>query len=163
MGYETTPIEDQYDNSTGSTKTLSINSDANAEILFKWFSDNTNVEWGLGLFINDAGGKFNSVSTSSRLDQDYSLSSSDDHRTEEGFWGLRLVHNHPQGTRIPSGIPGLTDTDGGSDMNFVRSVVSKYEKGGVFEGKPVPSFELYIPTVGEYIPYNINSTAADFK
>jgi hypothetical protein len=91
------------------------------------------------------------------------LSLSEGHRAEKGFWALRLVHNHPQGTRIPSGIPGLTETTYGSDMNFVRSVVSKYEKGGVFEGKPVPSFELYISNGGEYIHYNKNSTAADFK
>jgi len=92
-----------------------------------------------------------------------------DYAKEKGFWATRLDHSHPGGTRIPSGVPGLTDTTGGSDMQFLRNVVSQYGTGSTFDGKTAPSFNLYIPVgrrkkdASKYVPYNINSIATNFK
>ena len=139
-----------------------VRGDENGTKLFEFFADNTNVEWGQaktgiegdkGLnFLTTGHIEYTEPGMRALINGQLSGGSKD------GYTIRELIHNHPSGTAVPSGIPGLTGDKG--DVPFAKAVTEWYE-GKYPNRNSSPTYKIYVTGKG-YIEFSKDSKKEDY-
>lgn len=135
-----------------------IRGDKNGTKLFEFLADNTNVEWSQAK-TGVEGDKGLDFLTTGHIDYaEPGMSGLINKQLSGGYTIRELNHNHPNGTAIPSGIPGLTGKSG--DVLFAKAVTEWYKKAYPNRSGS-PTYNIYIK--GKiYTPYSKNSKRQDY-
>ena len=127
---------------------ITIRGDENAYKIFKLFADVTGVERTL-VQTGISGDKgLNFICTSLEEDTNSATPNLYNNMLLFGYTLRSQIHNHPQGTELPSGIPGRTmPQTGGGDIKVAQQITE-------YSGQ-TPSFYIYIKGKGliRYTPY----------
>ena len=127
---------------------ITIRGDENAYKIFKSFADVTGVERTL-VQTGISGDKgLNFICTSLEEDTNSATPNLYNNMLLFGYTLRSQIHNHPQGTELPSGIPGRTmPKTGGGDIKVAQQITK-------YSGQ-TPSFYIYIKGKGliRYTPY----------
>ena len=128
-----------------------VRGDSAAESLFKFFADNTTVEWSWLSMGKKGESGFNVMSSSHNNNRDEAMSYLIRNRFQYGYFLRIHTHSHPNSIPYPS---GLTNKRG--DIGFSRwlSSINHYNN--------TPAFRIYIKGSKKYIYYGPNSIVSDF-
>ena len=127
---------------------ITIRGDENAYKVFKLFADITGVEWTLVQTGMSGDKGLNFICTSLEESTNSATSNLYNNMLLFGYTLRSQIHNHPQGTELPSGIPGRTmPKTGGGDIKVAQQITE-------YSGQ-TPSFYIYIKGKGliRYTPY----------
>ena len=127
-----------------------IRGDARGTELYEFLSDNTTVEWSLSQFGIKGNKGLNFLITSHEKDEEGGITDLISKQLRYGYYLRNTSHSHPGKLRYPSGLEYRD-----KDIGF-----AKYVEG--FFGKNITT-SIYIPLSGQYIPFNSDSEAEDFK
>ena len=125
------------------------NNSSDAGKLFKFLSDNSNVEWGMEEYSTEGGMQY-LIRTSHNENRI--------NRTNEGFNDLDLVlsiHSHPKGPAKASGPynGGYVRVDEEGDWGGVHHTYQKFNEAGI-NPKKWPKFYIYNVPTKEKIQYS---------
>ena len=127
---------------------ITVRGDENAYKVFKLFADITGVEWTLVQTGMNGDKGLNFICTSLEEDTNSATPNLYSKMLLYGYTLRSQIHNHPQGTELPSGIPGKTmPPTGGGDIRVAQQITE-------YSGQ-APSFYIYIKGKGliQYTPY----------
>ena len=137
---------------------LKVRGDENGTKLFEFFADNTSVEWNQAKTGVEGNKGLNFLTTGHIEYTEPGIAALINGQLSGGYTIRELNHNHPSGTAVPSGIPGLTGTSG--DVPFAKTVMEWYEKAYP-DRSSSPTYNIYVTGKG-YIPYSKDSKKEDY-
>ena len=135
-----------------------VRGDENGTKLFEFFADNTNAEWSQAKTGIEGDKGLNFLTTGHIEYTEPGMSALINGQLAGGYTLREFNHNHPGGTAVPSGIPGLTGKTG--DVSFAKSVTEWYGKAYPNRSGS-PTYNIYI-TGKPYIPYSKDSKKEDY-
>jgi RHS repeat-associated protein len=135
-----------------------VRGDDNGTQLFEFFADNTSVEWSQAKTGIEGDKGLNFLTTGHIEYTEPGIAALINGQLSGGYTIRELNHNHPGGTAVPSGIPGLTGSSG--DVSFAKAVTEWYKKAYPNRSSS-PTYNIYITGKG-YIPYSKDSKKEDY-
>jgi RHS repeat-associated protein len=135
-----------------------VRGDENGTKLFEFFSDNTTVEWSQAKTGIQGDKGLNFLTTGHIEYTEPGMSALINGQLYGGYTLREFNHNHPGGTTVPSGIPGLTGNNG--DVSFAKAVTEWYEKAYPNRSGS-PTYNIYVKDK-PYIPYSKDSKKSDY-
>ncbi|MGE0930844.1 JAB-like toxin 1 domain-containing protein [Peijinzhouia sedimentorum] len=135
-----------------------VRGDDNGTQLFEFFADNTSVEWSQAKTGIEGDKGLNFLTTGHIEYTESGIAVLINGQLSGGYTIRELNHNHPGGTAVPSGIPGLTGSSG--DVSFAKAVTEWYKKAYPNRSSS-PTYNIYITGKG-YIPYSKDSKKEDY-
>ena len=135
-----------------------VRGDNNGTQLFEFFADNTSVEWSQAKTGIEGDKGLNFLTTGHIEYTEPGIAALINGQLSGGYTIRELNHNHPGGTAVPSGIPGLTGSSG--DVSFAKTVTEWYKKAYPNRSSS-PTYNIYITGKG-YIPYSKDSKKEDY-
>ncbi|MCH6202198.1 hypothetical protein MMU07_21655, partial [Aquiflexum sp. LQ15W] len=136
-----------------------VRGDDNGTQLFEFLADNTSVEWSQAKTGIEGDKGLNFLTTGHVEYTEPGIAALINGQLSEGYTIRELNHNHPGGTAIPSGLPGLTGSLGG-DVPFAKAVTEWY-KIAYPNRSNSPTYKIYVTGKG-YIPYSKDSKKEDY-
>ncbi|MCL1942378.1 MAG: hypothetical protein FWF54_02355 [Candidatus Azobacteroides sp.] len=133
----------------------------NADALFTFMANNTNVEFSLGIFGKEKGGETsNFITTTHQGTTEGGMRDVYMKQFMAGNVMMENMHNHPAiyDAPYPSGLPDISSGRTG-DVPFAKSVVDNTKRISAI----TPIFWIYDPKTGQKIPYGPNSVKSDFS
>ncbi|MFN3801746.1 JAB-like toxin 1 domain-containing protein [Belliella pelovolcani] len=135
-----------------------VRGDDNGTQLFEFFADNTSVEWSQAKTGIEGDKGLNFLTIGHIEYTEPGIAALINGQLSGGYTIRELNHNHPGGTAVPSGIPGLTGSSG--DVSFAKTVTEWYKKAYPNRSNS-PTYNIYVTGKG-YIPYSKDSKKEDY-
>mgnify|MGYP002515975470 CR=1 FL=1 len=128
-----------------------VRGDNYASGLFEFLANNTSVEWSQVQAGKSGKGGLNFLSTSHLRNEEFGMPDFMNKRLMHGYTLRSSIHSHTDNTPVPSGLEKGKD----GDIQYAGMVEMMTGQN--------PSFMIYLPKNGAYIPYRSDSREEEFK
>lgn len=148
----------EHEQGTWSYDKYTVKGSENANTLFTFMADNTDVEFSYAVFGREEGQTSNVLTTIHNVKAEGGMRDVLMKEYMEGHPMIENTHSHSKQYKdrgsFPSGLPG-SESYGQGDIEFAKQVVEYYN--------PNTTFKIYLPFSKETINYTPNSVKSDFK